>query len=345
MPENSFHSTIERPDSVSRVTPPRTTMQAMSAKQTDSQREIARRCWERGERWLMRCALMQKPNARKFLAQRIRLDAGLIIAMVRGMIQSNKTLAEKWLRLGVAALAIAGIFAIILVVARTPQLKQIPVLQGLFDVALVVHVDLSVLMWFLCVLGMGVAGIMQRHDVRFPCWSKTAFFTVSAATILMALSPLHHEWEVIKSNYIPVLFNGIFFLSLGLLSAGLVVLLLPLLVTYCCRSKLMTLNLVELGFWHAGWCVFLALIGFFLSAQFMPKGLPHDKYFETLFWAGGHILQFAFALLMMAAWVRLMEALEMPFASRRWISFAYGVTTIGAVASLAAFAIHTVRKQ
>ncbi len=259
--------------------------------------------------------------------------------MVRGM-KNPKTLSEKWLRLGVAALAIAGIFAIILVVARTPQLKQIPVLQGLFDVALVVHVDLSVLMWFLCFLGMGVAGIMQRYEGRFPYWPKAALSCVAAATALMALSPLNHEWEVVKSNYIPVLYNGLFFLSLGLLAAGMVALLIPVLVTHCCRARVRNLSLVELGYLHASVCVALALVGFFLSARFMPSGLPHDEHFETLFWAGGHIWQFAFALLMMAAWVGLLEALDMPFEKRRWVSLAYGLATVGAVISLAGFAIH-----
>ncbi len=259
--------------------------------------------------------------------------------MVRGM-KSQKSLAEKWLWLGVAALAIAGIFAIILVVARTPQLKQIPVLQGLFDVALVIHVDLSVLMWFLCILGMGVAGMMRRHGLEWPYWPKAAFLTATAATALMALSPLDHEWEVIKSNYIPVLFNWVFFLSLGLLAAAMLVLLLPLLIGFAQPHRLRNASLVELGWIHAGWCTLLALGGFYLSAQHLPAGLPHDELFETLFWAGGHILQFAFALLMMVAWVALLEAMDKPFINRGWVVVAYSFATLGAVMSLAGFAIH-----
>lgn len=259
--------------------------------------------------------------------------------MVRPM-ENQKCLPEKWLRLGVAALAIAGVFAIILVVARTPQLKQIPVLQGLFDVALVIHVDLSVLMWFLCILGMGVAGIMQRHELRFPYWSKAAFLAAAAATATMTLSPFDHEWEVIKSNYIPVLYNWVFFLSLGLLAAAMAVLLLPLMLLHTNLNKWRALNVVEQGYVHAGGCVVLALIGFFLSARLMPVGLPHDEHFETLFWAGGHALQFAFALLMMVAWVALLEALDMPIVARGWVSLAYGLTTLGAFASLAGFALY-----
>jgi len=259
--------------------------------------------------------------------------------MVRGM-KSQKSLSEKWLWLGVAALAIAGIFAIILVVARTPQLKQIPVLQGLFDVALVIHVDLSVLMWFLCILGMGVAGIMQRHELRFPYWSKAALGTAVAATAFMTLSPLDHEWQVIKSNYIPVLVNWVFFLSLGLLAASMLLLLLPALFVHTSLTARRSLSLVELGYLHASGCVVLALIAFFLSARLIPIGLPHEEHFETLFWAGGHTIQFAFALLSMAAWVRLLEALDMPITQRGWVVFAYGLTSLGALATLSGFAFY-----
>ncbi len=267
------------------------------------------------------------------------LEAWPFMAMVRPM-KPQRTLAEKWLWLGVSALAIAGIFAIILVVARTPQLKQIPVLQGLFDVALVVHVDLSVLVWFLCILGMGVAGVMQRHALAWPYWSKAAFLTTAAATVCMALSPIDHEWQVIKSNYIPVLINGVFFLSLGLLAAGIVALVVPMVVVHADRSRLRSASLVELGWVHASICTLLALVGFALSAHAMPQGLPVEEHFETLFWAGGHILQFAFALLMMTAWVGLLEALGAPFAQRLWVVIAYSFATLGAAISLAGFAIH-----
>jgi hypothetical protein len=259
--------------------------------------------------------------------------------MVPGM-KHPRSLAEKWLWLGVAALAIAGIFAVILVVARTPQLKEIAVMQSLFNVALVVHVDLSVLMWFLAIFGMGVAGIMQPYALRWPYWAKAAFGTTVAATVLMALSPIDPEWEVIKSNYIPVLVNGVFFLSLGLLFAGMLALVLPMLITHCSRSRLRALGPVELGFVHAGLCVLLALAGFALSAHQMPRDLPHDVHFETLFWAGGHILQFAYALLMMAAWIGLLGAMEATLPKRGFISLTYLFATLGAVVSLAGFALY-----
>lgn len=252
----------------------------------------------------------------------------------------TKTLAEKWLWLGVTALAVAGVFAILLVVARTPQLKELAVVQSLFNVALVVHVDLSVLFWFFSVLGMGIAGLMAPFREPFTQWSKTAFYTIAAATALLTLSPLSGEWEVLQSNYIPVLFNKLFFLSLGLLAAGLIVLLLPALYCYASVARLRLASPVERGWLAAGACVLLALVGFGLSAYHLPGGLDRHDRFETLFWAGGHIWQFAFALLMMAAWLGLLEARGNKPLPAPLVTFCYLAAMAGALMSLLGFAIH-----
>jgi cytochrome c oxidase subunit 1 len=259
--------------------------------------------------------------------------------MVRAMKQ-QRTLAEKWLWLGVTALALAGIFAVILVVARTPQLAALTVFQQLFSVALVIHVDLSVLMWFLAMLGMGCALLMEKYPAAWLYWPKAAWCTIAAATAAMALAPLEMHWEVIKSNYIPMLGgNSLFLLALGLLAAGLGVLVVPVIVTYASVTRQRMLDLVEMGWFLAAIVVALALAAFFLSARALPGALPQVPY-ETLFWAGGHMLQFAFSLLMMAAWLALLQAMGAAWPSRQWALLAYGITLAGALASFADFVLH-----
>lgn len=212
----------------------------------------------------------------------------------------------RWLWLGVGALAIAGIFAVILVAARTPQLAMF---TNLFSVALVIHVDLSVLVWFLCVGGLGWTALLVRHGRPWHYWLGGSFWTVAAATALLALSPLGGHWEVIKSNYIPVLNNLPFVAGLAVLAAGLVVLLLPVLAITFSPRRWTTLNNEETLFADAAFTTALAIAAFFLSGHLLETGLPPDHRFEQLFWAGGHILQFTFTLLMMAGWVALAEAL------------------------------------
>jgi len=62
---------------------------------------------------------------------------------------SRKPLAMAWLGLGMLALLASGLFSILLVLSRTPQLQTLFPVADFFRVALVVHVDLSVLVWFL----------------------------------------------------------------------------------------------------------------------------------------------------------------------------------------------------
>ena len=58
---------------------------------------------------------------------------------------SRRALATGWLWLALGALLASGVFAILLVVSRAPYLKDVFPLVDFFRVALVVHVDLSVL--------------------------------------------------------------------------------------------------------------------------------------------------------------------------------------------------------
>jgi hypothetical protein len=60
-----------------------------------------------------------------------------------------RRLAAAWLLLGVAALGIASLFAVALVVARVPPLAALFPAMDFFYPSLVLHVNLSLLVWFL----------------------------------------------------------------------------------------------------------------------------------------------------------------------------------------------------
>lgn len=252
-----------------------------------------------------------------------------------------KTEAQKdiarWLWLGVTALGIAGLFALVLVIGRTPQLKSLGVMQQLFSVALVVHVDLSVLVWFLCAGGIGWSVLIRQFDFAPRYWATAGFWTMAAGTGLIAISPLSPHWEVLKSNYIPVLNNLPFLAGLGVLSAGLVVTLLPLLRGLTAQHWQQMENSARC-FFVAGMITLLALVAFALSGEHVPAGLPTEEFFNTLFWAGGHILQFAFTLLMMAGWVALYEAMRAEKLPKLLITLVCIVMLLASLISLAGFA-------
>lgn len=254
--------------------------------------------------------------------------------------KKQTSLAERWLWLGVTALAVAGLYSLIPVVARTPQLKGLGIMQQLFDVALVVHVDLSVLIWFFAMLGMGVALMMERYSEGWPYWGKAAFGMTALSTALIAFSPLDSPWEVVKSNYIPVLNNGMFLLSLGVLAAGLLLMVIPVIGSHLSAVRLKARGVIEWGWLSGALILLLSLGGYYLSANYLPADLGlHDRY-ETLFWAGGHIMQFSFATIVMAAWLALLQATGRPLPSRRWALLAYLLALAGALLSFAGFALH-----
>ncbi len=65
-----------------------------------------------------------------------------------------RKLTTAWLVLGCMALVIAGLFTILIVLSRTPFFQEIIPWVDFFHTALVVHVNLTVLVWFLAFAGV-----------------------------------------------------------------------------------------------------------------------------------------------------------------------------------------------
>jgi cytochrome c oxidase subunit 1 len=245
---------------------------------------------------------------------------------------------KRWLLLGVVALAIAGIFSVILVSARTPQLAAF---THLFSVSLVVHVDLSVLVWFLAVGGVLISYVVNSTSRVLPYFQAGAFGCAVLATALMALSPIDPHWEVIKSNYIPVLDNPLFLGGLALLMTAMVVLVIPpLLMRFPARKE----ALLERAIYYSAWILAIALLAFVLSAQNLAPNLPRPHYFEMLFWAGGHILQFLYTQIAMIGWLALLAALGVQWGGgmRRVLEVAFAISLIAAMSCLLPFALYEI---
>ena len=59
--------------------------------------------------------------------------------------ENVRKITTAWLMLGLTSLVGAGIFSVLLVLSRTPMVQEMTPFVDFFRVALVVHVDLSVL--------------------------------------------------------------------------------------------------------------------------------------------------------------------------------------------------------
>lgn len=225
--------------------------------------------------------------------------------------------ARGWVWLAIGALAVAGLLALGLALARAPQLAHFAWLQHFFHVALVVHVDLSVLVWFLAVPCMCWRVLAMRYPSRFalPYLGEAAFYAFFAGTVLLAASAFHPDGEKLMSNYIPVITNGVFFLGLGLISAGVALALLQLFTTPIAAlegkntPELHPENVVTLGLVSAGVITFVALAAFAWSHALMPQEATGEALYEQVFWAGGHILQFTHTQMAMLCWLGLAAAI------------------------------------
>jgi len=124
---------------------------------------------------------------------------------------TNKSLSRYWLLLGVTALALAGLFSLILVVARTPGLSNLPGFAGMFHKSLVVHVDLSVLVWFIAMACLLWSRLAEPSKRTLPYLEEAALISFALGTLALTLSPLDSGSDALMSNYLPVITSPLFF--------------------------------------------------------------------------------------------------------------------------------------
>jgi len=258
-------------------------------------------------------------------------------------------LSRYWLLLGVTALAIAGLFSLVLVVARTPQLAALPMFADMFHKALVVHVDLSVLVWFLAMACMLWSLFSAPSRQGLPYIEHAALICFALATLAIAASAFDPRGQALMSNYIPVITSPVFFMGLGLLlcGVGLMLISLPLrgragvgalventvsnnapLLTSPLRGEGLTLALTSAALIAA-----IALAAFVWSYMQMPGGYDPQGYYDLLFWGGGHVLQFVHVQVAMVVWLLLAKALKPEFSIYK--PHLYILFSIGLIAALA----------
>ncbi len=219
---------------------------------------------------------------------------------------SSRKLASGWLWLGVASLVGAGLFAILLVLARTPYVQDIFPWVDFFHSALVVHVDLSVLLWFLA-----FAGVLWSLDSS-PGFLGAGWVALVLATIgagMIVLSPFVEQGEPLMSNYVPVIKSTFFFTGLIVFSAGMVVLVMRSLAAIPSAQLWRGgEGSIRIGLHAASISMLFALASFAWSYLIVPGNSYSTVYYDLLFWGGGHVLQFTYTLLMLAGWLWLGDA-------------------------------------
>ncbi|HQR53576.1 MAG TPA: cbb3-type cytochrome c oxidase subunit I [Burkholderiales bacterium] len=221
---------------------------------------------------------------------------------------ARRKLAVGWLTLGLVSLIASGVFSVLLVLSRAPYVKDVFPLVDFFHVALVVHVDLSVLVWFLAFAGVFWS---LNSTPRFIGAGWAALTLAVTGATLMSLAPFVGRGNPVMSNYVPVLEDPFFLWGLGIFAAGFVV----LVVRSMAAVPLVGMNLsgqgaLRFGLNSALVSAAVAIFAFAWSWWAMPAGVESRTYYEILFWGGGHVIQFTYTLLMFVAWLWLATALD-----------------------------------
>jgi hypothetical protein len=217
--------------------------------------------------------------------------------------KASLRLAAGWLQLGIAALIATGIFSILLAMARTPYIKDLFPWNNFFQTAMVVHVNLSVLMWFL-----PCAGILWSYNCsdRHLNWGRSALYFAVIGTIVVVASPFVDSGTPLMNNYFPVIEGPIFFTGMGLFGVGFTLLVIRSLFT---SLPLGTLEEgatgLRVGLYAAAIAAAVAICAIIWSYFAIPDAVEHKQYYEILFWGGGHVLQFTHTLLMLVVWMWL----------------------------------------
>jgi len=245
--------------------------------------------------------------------------------------------AAAWLALGVGALALAGLFAILLVVARTPGTQSWFPTQDFFRTALVVHVDQSVLMWFAAFAALLWSLRRKRRD-RFGSARHIALGLSVTGCVMLAAAPFLGAGDPLLNNYIPVLQHPLFYWSLAIFAAGIV---LQAVLSLTDRGETGLIGWpqpLDVGVSTAAIATLIAGASMLWSWATLSDAWEGQGYFEYLFWGPGHALQFTYTQIMLVAWIWLARSTGVSLAiSDRWLA---GLLLIGAAPALLVPVIH-----
>ena len=240
-------------------------------------------------------------------------------------------LTAGWLLLAVTALAIATVCAVLLTAARIPWLSTLFTSADFFGRALVVHVTLAVVVWFLAcsvafwTLASGTPGGNGAHTVRWTALTLATFGLV--ATVASLFVP---NAQPVLANYVPVLNHPAFLTGLALFAAG---------VTLSGAASLPSLWAQRRSgaVWRLGAGLSLVAatvaLGTWMASVVVIEMPETAARFEFLAWGPGHVLQFVHVILLMSVWSALGEQwLGHAVAPQRWL---HGLLLLAAAPLLA----------
>lgn len=248
-------------------------------------------------------------------------------------VATSGALPAAWWLLALLALGASTLCAVVLVVARTPFLG---LGAEFFRSALVLHVDLAVVVWFLAVAaGLWLTMIPAAGGV-LSRMARAGVWLAGLGVLAMLLSPLDGQGMPVLANYVPVLDTPSFYIGLGAFLSGVGFTGVACLLVLAGEAMAGGMHQpADGGRWvmTAAILAFLsALVTFLLAA----RGGVGEVSLDTRLWGGGHLLQIVHTLMLMAAWLHLgRSALDRVSFPRRWVLWLIAMELLAVVIDLA----------
>jgi len=207
-----------------------------------------------------------------------------------------------WAWMAVGALAIAGVFALLLALSRVPGMDAAPFWPiGFFYKGLVIHVVFSLVIWLTGVFAFLVTVATREASGEAPRWAPLGRIGQGIALVAFPclLAPAFlNSAEPELTNYVPLLRHPAYDLGLLMLALGVLLPVVRLLVNLPGRRP----PPLALAMALAGGVYVLALVSFGLAGALLARqgALMTDR--EALNWGGGHLLQFVYAIVLVTNW-------------------------------------------
>lgn len=209
-----------------------------------------------------------------------------------------------WAILAVGALAVAGVFALLLAVSRVPGVEDVfPWPVDFFRKGLVIHVVFSFVVWFLAVFGVLLAMAGPRLADGRPGGRALASLALAgawAACPLLFVPAFLDRGEATLNDYVPAIVDPLYYAGVAAMAAAMAIACVRYLVLYARADA--ARGPIARGLAAAA-AIYLVALGCGVLALAALAGVPASFDFnQDLFWGAGHVLQVLNTLLVVLAW-------------------------------------------
>jgi cytochrome c oxidase subunit 1 len=228
--------------------------------------------------------------------------------LLPGDTRTNSLLAQQWLGLALGVLVIAGLFALAVVLGRTPPFDRFVTDPQFFKRCLVAHVNLALVVWFYAFMS---ALLFLLPSTRRPSLAARASAAVAACGVLLLLAgAVQLTGRPLLSNYVPTLENPLFQFGQIVFAVGVLLGVLDprlLSIAGAADGPVVIPAAARAGLRAVAISILLAAATLAITFLNRSTNVPVEVRSEFLMWGVGHVLQLVSAVAMVTTWLFLLE--------------------------------------